>query len=184
MHLRYWNRVCNERRKSPLPTEKDKDNDMKNLLKLTVLSLAIMLVSPLYALADKGSADQCGSDCASCASMCEKTLKYFESKGGKYAEAANINLLKDCIAACKLNAELKSRSSSLVARSSALCAEACNRCAVMCESMEDSNLKDCVASCKSCAVHCKAGAGSDGKTAAACCPDAAKAPAESPQEGK
>lgn len=123
---------------------------MNRFAQLLVLLLAMTAFSPLMVSGQEAKSPRC----ADCASMCEKTLDYFKSKGGKYTEAANLNTLMDCIAACKFNTELKARGSDLHKSAAAVCAKACDKCAKMCESMNDAALKDCVQMCKDCASMC------------------------------
>ena len=91
-----------------------------------------------------------GKACANCAVTCEKTLAYFQKKGGKYAEAKNLDSLKDCIALCKASADLKSRNSAHATKLDAVCNEVCKQCAEMCKEMKDPALADCIKSCETC----------------------------------
>lgn len=105
------------------------------------------------------------SMCAKCQKICEDTLKYCLSKGGKHAAKAHIDALKDCITLCKASAELGSRDSQLLQKLRGICAEACIKCAESCEALNDPKLKDCITACQECAKSCTSSTGSS------CCVD-------------
>ena len=131
---------------------------MTKLLKALCLSAALTLTSALCAMAETPSGkdmEKCAGDCSKCATRCEKALKYFNSKGGKYTQAENIKLIKDCIAACKFSAELKSRNSEFAGQAGLVCSEICSKCATMCDDLKDPTLKDCVDMCKQCGSSCE-----------------------------
>ena len=92
--------------------------------------------------------------CSDCAATCEKTLEYFNKKGGKYTEAKNVDKIKDCIALCKASADLKSRKSAHAAKLDAVCNTVCKECAQMCKDLKDPALKDCIDSCETCHKCC------------------------------
>jgi hypothetical protein len=92
--------------------------------------------------------------CADCAATCEKTLTYFNKKGGKYVEAKNLDTIKDCIALCKASADLKSRKSANAAQLDAVCNDVCKKCAEVCKNLKDPALKDCIESCETCHKCC------------------------------
>lgn len=123
-------------------------------------ALAAGLTFSLGALADTQAKHEsathasCEDRCKSCQSVCEKTLKYCQQKGGKHVEPGHIALLKDCITACKSSADYLSRNSALHAKACAICAEACNKCAESCEKFDDKQMKDCAAECRKCAESC------------------------------
>jgi len=92
--------------------------------------------------------------CADCAVTCEKTLAYFNTKGGKYVAAKNLDTIKDCIALCKASADLKSRKSASAEKLDAVCHDVCAKCAQMCKDLKDPALKDCIESCETCHKCC------------------------------
>jgi hypothetical protein len=132
---------------------------MKNIMTL-LLSLSALfafslgsLFAPVYAQGTPAAHHDMaasGKACANCAATCEKTLAYFQKKGGKYAEAKNQDVLKDCITLCKASADLKGRKSAHAAKLDAVCNEVCKQCAEMCKEMKDPALKDCIQSCETC----------------------------------
>lgn len=146
---------------------------MKNLKNIvTLLSLLFALVAlaaPSFAAPDKSDKasgkDNCciamkpdhKSSCASCQKTCEETLKYFQKKGGKYAEAKHIQTLKDCIALCRTSADFQARGSANASKVESLCHDICLQCAQMCKDMNDPKLADCVKSCEECASCCDKG---------------------------
>jgi hypothetical protein len=89
-----------------------------------------------------------------CHDMCTKNLASFEQKGGKYADPARLNLMRDCAKICELNADFLSRKSAYADDTGKLCAQICNDCAKKCEELKDSSLKDCIALCRECATAC------------------------------
>ncbi len=123
----------------------------KSLVLALALSTVSMFSLPVFAGEDHKA---CESKCGECAEMCQKNLDYCKKKGGAHAKAEHINLMKDCIAMCKTNSELRSRKSKYAADSSKLCAKICNDCAASCESLKDPKLKECVEMCKACAECC------------------------------
>lgn len=96
----------------------------------------------------------CGSECKNCADVCQKTLDYCVKKGGAHAKSEHVNLMKDCIAVCKTNAELRSRSSKYADELAKLCSKICTDCSASCESLKDPKMKDCVDTCRKCAECC------------------------------
>jgi len=99
--------------------------------------------------------ESCLATCRKCQKVCENTLAYCKKKGGKHAEAKHINVLKDCIQACKTSADFLSRNSENHGKSCGLCAEICKLCAQSCEAMsDDKQMKDCAAECRKCAESC------------------------------
>ncbi|MBU6451124.1 MAG: hypothetical protein KGS72_05045 [Cyanobacteria bacterium REEB67] len=131
---------------------------MKSIFTLMLSLAALFAVSlssfaaPVYAQGAAAHHDNVssGKACADCAATCEKTLAYFQKKGGKYAEAKKQDVLKDCIALCKASADLKSRNSAHAAKLDAVCNEVCKQCAEMCKELKDPALKDCIQSCETC----------------------------------
>jgi hypothetical protein len=93
--------------------------------------------------------------CADCAAECEKTLAYFNKKGGKYIEAKNVDTIKDCLALCKASADLKTRKSAYAAKLDAVCHEVCSKCAQVCKDLKDPALKECITSCETCHKCCE-----------------------------
>jgi hypothetical protein len=96
----------------------------------------------------------CLTECNTCASECEKTLAYCLKQGGKHKEAKHIQVLKDCIATCKVSHDFMSRSSDLSTQTCALCAQACKRCAESCATFNDKAMQECAAECKKCEKTC------------------------------
>jgi len=125
---------------------------MKKLLMMLLLFAAFVFVPA--AMADKAKPST-NSECAKCEKMCEATLSYFQKKGGKYAEAKNLEILKDCISSCKTSAEFQSRKSANTAKVMSMCNEICKQCAQMCKDMKDAKLSDCIKSCEQCASCCE-----------------------------
>ncbi|HEY9785846.1 MAG TPA: four-helix bundle copper-binding protein [Candidatus Obscuribacterales bacterium] len=143
---------------------------MKNLVLTMLFASAISLASSLPVRAEESKgAEACIGDCRKCAERCEKTLEYFQSKGGKYLEPDKIRLLKDCIATCKLSAEFKSRNSEFQGKAASLCADVCHKCAAMCDELKDPQLKDCVDMCNTCASSCAAHGKTTGGAGGDCC---------------
>lgn len=113
----------------------------------------------LPAFAEKASEtmsmESCEEVCKKCQKVCENTLAYCEKKGGKHADAKHLDLLKDCITACKTSADFLSRKSDNHTKSCAFCAEICKLCALSCESFEDDKqMKECGAECRRCESSC------------------------------
>lgn len=125
-------------------------------MKKTVLVLAIGVCSIFGTAASIAAHDakSCSTECKSCAEMCQKTLDYCVKKGGAHAKAEHVNLMKDCIAVCKLNSELRGRDSKYASDTSKVCSKICTDCAKSCEDLKDPKMKDCVEACKSCADCC------------------------------
>lgn len=152
---------------------------MKNILTFLTLAFAVLAIGfAPAALADKAAkssdkGDSCCSDkkacmtgvargeshkaCSQCEKTCEKTLAYFQKKGGKYAEAKNIQTLKDCISLCRTSAEFQARNSANTSKVEGLCHDICLQCAQMCKDMNDPKLADCIKSCEECADCCAKG---------------------------
>jgi len=99
--------------------------------------------------------DPCAADCKSCYTMCEEKLDYFLKKGGKYADPARVQLMKDCITICKANEDFKTRGSQNAAAVAKACADICTKCAKSCEELSDDSLKACISMCKKCSDSCK-----------------------------
>jgi hypothetical protein len=120
---------------------------------------ASMFSAPAFAADAKShSGHQCTPgemECGKCQKECEKTLEYFKKKGGKYVEAKNLNILKDCIQTCKTSAEFQGRDSANSTKAMALCAEICRQCAKMCKDLNDPQLASCIKACESCAECCE-----------------------------
>ncbi len=128
---------------------------MKRILFSLVMLFALLVTSPAFA-ADKGhKGHDCSTMCNSCAKTCEDALKACEEKGGKHADKAHTDKLKDCIAICKACSDLGARNSKLAGKLRAVCAEACKTCATSCDSLKDDKLKDCVKACNDCASMCQ-----------------------------
>lgn len=118
--------------------------------------------------------DTCAADCKTCYTMCEEKLDYFLKKGGKHADPARVQLMKDCITICKANEDFKTRGSANMAVLAKACADICYKCAKSCEELGDDTLKDCIAMCRKCADSCNVTSKSkkaraDGGCQMACC---------------
>src|SRR5262249_39738315 len=123
------------------------------------LSVSFVVATLVYALSfmpawAKGE-DSCSKSCSKCHDTCVKTLAEFEKKGGKYADPARINLIKDCIKICELNADFARRKSANAAASDKLCAEICRKCAASCAELKDKSLDACVKECNDCSSCCE-----------------------------
>lgn len=138
---------------------------MKRALFGAAMALVLTLGTSAASLAE--SKDSCGPKmCKKCITLCTNKLAYFKKKGGKYVEAGRIQLMNDCIAACK------KRQKDASADTAKACADVCKKCAASCEELNDPSLKECINTCKSCAETCsntgkKASAASSNKMA--CC---------------
>jgi|AGTN01.2.fsa_nt_gi hypothetical protein len=104
---------------------------------------------------EKAPAAHCCGNCSECLETCKKTLEYCKKKGGKHADKAHIDTMKDCIALCGACTDLSARKSPLTAKLQNVCADACTKCAESCEKLNDKKMQDCVDMCKKCAEHCK-----------------------------
>jgi hypothetical protein len=137
---------------------------MKQFLVLIGALFACLIAAPdlAFAAPEESSAkvvtmDSCLQECRKCFKICEQTLAYCQTKGGKHADKAHLKTLKDCIAACKLSADFLSRGSQNHAKSCEFCAEICRACATSCDSFSnDKKMKDCAAACRQCAESCEA----------------------------
>lgn len=120
---------------------------MKQALFGAALALVLTLGTSASSLAE--AKDSCGPKmCKKCITLCTNKLAYFKKKGGKYVETARIQLMNDCIAACK------KRQKDTSAETASACADVCKKCAASCEELNDPNLKECINTCKSCAQTC------------------------------
>jgi hypothetical protein len=119
---------------------------------LMSLCLAIMVAS--FGGIPATAHDACADLCKKCSSMCSNNLSDFQKKGGKYADAARLNLMRDCIKICQTNADFKARDSANGAAVDKACADICHKCAKECQALNDPNLKDCIALCNQCADVC------------------------------
>lgn len=124
---------------------------MNRLLMASCLSLLLCSYGAASALAH----DACTELCKQCGSICSKNLADFQKRGGKYAEASRINLMKDCVKICDTNADFKNRKSSNGTEVDTACAYICRKCAKDCEVLNDPKLKDCIALCNQCADACE-----------------------------
>lgn len=120
---------------------------MKNKVCSALIALVILLAFSAPSQAETKEA--CGAKmCKECISLCTKQLASFKKKGGKYATAERIQLMNDCIAACK------KREKDSSAEAAKACADICNKCAASCEELRDPDLNECINSCKRCAQVC------------------------------
>lgn len=96
-------------------------------------------------------------NCTSCASVCQKTLDYCNTKKGKYGEASVTNSLKDCITACKMTADFLNRGSvGLQPKSCELTVQACNECAKSMDKFNtDNTMQACANECRKCVGNCQ-----------------------------
>ena len=117
-----------------------------------ILSLIVSLIVLAFSALGAEAADSkkcCATDCKQCEKVCADTLAYFKKKGGSYATAKNLKVLKDCIAACKKAESGKAEDCC------ANCVSACQKCADMCAEQKDPKLADCIKACNDCAAACK-----------------------------
>ena len=122
---------------------------MKNIFRAFCLSVTLGLSCiPAF------SHDACADLCKKCSTMCSKNLADFQKKGGKYAEASRLNLMRDCMKICDTNADFKSRNSENGSAIDQACSDICHKCAKKCEALNDPKLKDCIALCNKCADSC------------------------------
>ena len=135
---------------------------MKRILMIFAM-LAVMVAGlnlAQSAFAQGKASPECKTECNTCATVCEKTVAYCEKQGGKHAEAAHINAIKDCVATCKMSDKLMSHDSDLMSKSCALCKEACLKCAETCDTFKgDKQMKECADECRKCAKSCEKMAG-------------------------
>jgi hypothetical protein len=98
----------------------------------------------------------CIQNCTDCHQVCEETLTYCLEKGGDFARADHLRLLRDCIQICETSADFMLRNSTLHQRTCAVCAEICERCAESCDLLsKDKKLKTCAEVCRRCAASCR-----------------------------
>lgn len=125
---------------------------MKRVILLVILLLGLSSAWPLAGRAEEAG---CKIECQTCASTCEKTLRYFSKRGGKDFDQAHINALKDCISACKQSADFMVRGSSMNKQACALCEQLCVRCAESCDNYQhDKTMEACAEECRKCAKSC------------------------------
>lgn len=95
-----------------------------------------------------------------CHRLCEETITHSLRKSGRYAEAANIQLLTDCSDICRTTGDFMVRGSRFHGRIAEVCAEVCDACADYCVSVgDDEQLARCAAACRECARLCREMAG-------------------------
>lgn len=124
-------------------------------MKSQALIIALCLNTLLAGAATAGhDSKSCQSECKGCEQMCEKTLNYCLKKGGKHAAPEHVKLMKDCIAVCKANSDLRSRDSKYAEELSKLCSKICADCSAACEKLKDPKMKECVDTCKKCSECC------------------------------
>lgn len=126
---------------------------MRNLLPFVLSCLTIFMfgINPGWA-----KSKTCHEGPDNCAQVCQESLDYCLKKGGKHASKEHVNILKDCIAICKLKADFTARGSKFTEPLTKLCADICNACAASCESLDDPKLKHCVSMCQDCSESCSA----------------------------
>lgn len=137
---------------------------MKRAIVLLILGFGLLAfgtmggirVLPASAQHAGHSMQACLDQCRKCHSVCEKTLAYCQKKGGKYADAKHVNIMKDCILACKTSADFLSRNSELHNFSCGFCAAICRACAKSCETFkDDKQMKECADECNRCSSSCE-----------------------------
>jgi len=101
------------------------------------------------------SITECTSECKTCQVECEKTLSYCLKQDDSHKEPKHIQVLKDCIATCKVSHDFMSRSSDLAGKVCSLCAEACKRCAESCSAFKDKVMQHCANECRKCEQSCR-----------------------------
>jgi hypothetical protein len=125
---------------------------MKRVILLVTLLLGL---STGWQLSTQAEGMNCKVECSTCASVCEKTLRYCSTSAGKHVESGHIDALKDCISTCKQSADFMARSSSLNRQACSLCEQACNKCAESCATFkDDKTMQACAEECKKCAKTC------------------------------
>jgi hypothetical protein len=117
-----------------------------------LVPVCALMMSGFAAWAAEGG---CATLCKDCATMCQKNLSYMQKKGGKHADPARVNAMKDCIKICDTNHDFLSRKSEAAVEVDKACSTICSTCATKCEELKDPKLKDCVAMCKKCATACE-----------------------------
>jgi len=131
---------------------------MKQLIKM--LSFVICTLAITFgqqAAFGQTTAEIARGNCKACADVCQKTLDYCTTKGGKYAEASVTNALKDCITACKQTDDLLNRGSAyLENKSCTLTVDAANNCAKSCDKFNgDNQMAACANECRKCVGNCQ-----------------------------
>jgi hypothetical protein len=101
----------------------------------------------------------CIDNCLECASVCEQTLSYCLSQGGKHVEGKHLKILMDCVDICYTSARVMARGSDLHVITCRACAEICRACADECNTMDDETMKRCAIVCEKCASSCESMSG-------------------------
>lgn len=101
--------------------------------------------------------EQCQTACVSCMQVCQETLHYCLSLGGRHTQVAHIRCLLDCIEICKTSSAFMLNCSAFVAPLVALCADICSSCAASCERLDsvDYMLLHCASTCQRAAEKCR-----------------------------
>lgn len=102
------------------------------------------------------SMQDCMANCLECAEVCNSTLNYCLSMGGKHVESSHIKNLIACADICALSAQWMGREIEFHTQLCRTCAEVCNACAISCGSFgpDDETMQACVEICRTCADSC------------------------------
>lgn len=106
--------------------------------------------------AQDSSMQDCITDCLKCAKVCNTTLTYCLSMGGKHVESSHLKTLIACVDICALSAQWMEREVEFHTELCRSCAEVCKACAKSCESFgtDDKTIQACVEVCRTCADSC------------------------------
>ncbi|HEY9678943.1 MAG TPA: hypothetical protein V6C76_13120 [Drouetiella sp.] len=130
---------------------------MKRLLALFGLLMCTIAYSGNASVYAQTTGEIAKGNCTNCASVCQKTLDYCNTKKGKYGEASVTNSLKDCITACKMTADFLNRGSvGMQPKACDLTVQACNECAkTMDKFTSDNAMQACANECRKCVGNCQ-----------------------------
>ena len=99
---------------------------------------------------------RCIQDCLECANICEQTIAYCLTKGGKHASPEHIRVMRDCAESCMMAASMMARDSNFQSEHCALCADICRACEESCEKFGgDAQMKACADACRQCGDSCR-----------------------------
>lgn len=123
------------------------------------LQSALGTTNQIIKNAFKGITDEmqmCIQNCALCHQVCEQTLSYCLTRGGRHLEARHLKALIDCAQICTTSAGFMARDSNLYLVMCNGCAEACNLCATSCDQFgDDETMKLCADVCRRCEESCR-----------------------------
>lgn len=127
------------------------------------LQATIGSTNQIFKNAFRGLSDEmqlCIQNCTVCHQVCEQTLSYCLTQGGKHLEPHHLKALIDCAQICAVSADFMSRESAIHASVCGACAKACLACADSCEQMgDDEAMKLCADVCRQCEESCRKMAG-------------------------